>query len=165
MTLKQERRAEGRCIHCGEPALPRSRPMALSVAQKRARESGKPLAYFTHGGFCAACIEKRKASRARNEQRRQDKRESEMARRKRASVDGLCCESGCHAPRAEGKRRCPEHLGQARDNDRARYAARRAAGLCPKCGEKQDDAGYVLCVRCRNRILGTRRASLIQDRR
>ena len=35
--------------------------MALPVAQRRARESGKSLAYFTHGGFCAACIEKRKA--------------------------------------------------------------------------------------------------------
>jgi hypothetical protein len=64
-------------------------------------------------------------------------------------VAGLCIETACGRPCDGTKLRCKEHLEAARKHDRARYAARKAAGKCVQCGRRPATSGYVRCAVCR----------------
>ena len=77
----------------------------------------------------------------------EQRRKAERARYGRAKAEGKL-----YAGRdAEAKRRA------ARAGTKRRYHARRAAGLCTRCGEHPPVAGSTACADCRNRRRGKER--------
>lgn len=57
------------------------------------------------------------------------------------------CSSCLKRPPIEGKTRCPQCLKRERRKNRNRYARRRAAGLCGRCGAKAEE-GLSQCSSC-----------------
>lgn len=75
-------------------------------------------------------------------------------------AEGLCTYPGCPSDAADDNTLCPTHRDEKRERDResqnARRAERRAAGLCPRCGDVE--TSDYMCPACRVRYGRTARA-------
>ena len=133
-----DRFAQGLCVKCGRhpPELARRLCAACGEQQRksgRARYRAGQAAGRPYGG-------KNPESRRRQARRRCRKRQGE---RRQASV---CIRCGKHPP-VDGGSSCEPCLEARRVADRETYAARRAVGLCGRCGTPTFE-GAPLCGPC-----------------
>lgn len=149
--LRQYRRENGLCIHCGytpRPNLKTCQECADKGAENQRRAAARKAKRglcCTHGctnkpkpgkTYCVACVTKGVVQTA--------------ARRKARVANGLCSQCGTK-PCRSGNTRCQEchttmRAGITRLNDR-----RNAAGFCSRCGDHVMEPGYKQCRTCIDR--------------
>ena len=133
-----ERIARGACTKCGASSAESGRRLCSGCGEKRraaeraryarARDQGK-----LYGGRNRTL--RRKAGRAAS------------ARRRQARLDGGMCVRCGRRPPIEGGVTCDPCRETRQAAERALYAARRAAGLCGRCGGPTTD-GRAQCAPC-----------------
>ena len=133
-----DRRAQGLCIKCGKnpPAPGRSQCEACGErgrAAERERYARRKAAGDPYGGRNPES--RRRMARERNKKRRRERTEA-----------GLCVRCG-ELPPAEGSVVCEACREARRAEERKLYTARRAKGLCGRCGGPTF-AGAAQCGPC-----------------
>ena len=135
---REQRRAKGICIRCGEqPAAPGRASCEPCLEKRREADRAKyaagKAAGLPYGG--ADPDAKRKNARARSK------------RRQKARIEaGLCIRCGSRPP-ADGGRTCTPCRDKRQRAERRQYAERRAAGCCTRCGGPVHD-GQSRCAPC-----------------
>ena len=120
-----ERRAQGLCPRCGKRRPAAGRKVCESCGDKRrATESAR---------YARGKAEGKPYGGRKPESRRRAARERIKLRRLKRSEEGLCTRCGVPPP-IEGGAVCEPCREVRRADDRELYAARRAAGLCGRCG-------------------------------
>ena len=135
---REERRARGLCIRCGERPAAAGRASCEPCLEKRreadrAKYAAGKAAGLRYGG--ADPDARKKYARARSK------------RVQRARIEaGLCIRCGARPP-AEGGATCAPCRETRQAAEREQYGARRAAGLCVRCGGPVFD-GLSRCAPC-----------------
>ena len=163
MNLVSARRNQGLCIACGAEAMEDLRHLR-AVAERKARETGLPVARFLRQARCGPCDEKHsdaiKKAYERKVRRRQQNKLNERERRKRLLADGLCVRCGKH-PKGDTTGTCECCKEKICVDARRKRERRRNAGVCIECGRPLELLKYVQCQKCRDRnaeILRARKA-------
>jgi ribosomal protein L37E len=145
--LREQRKQQGLCIHCGAPAKPdQTRCQGCAdkdkANRKRYTERDKALGICPNLGchnqvtpgkvYCEPCKQEKEAQR----QRRQD-------RRRKADK----CRD-CELPAVPGKARCQTHLDRVNASTTDLAKRRTAAGLCTRCGNVPFLEGQKQCDAC-----------------
>ena len=135
---REERRAQGTCVRCGErPAAPDRASCEPCLEKKREADRAKYAAGkavgLPYGG--ADPDVRRKNARARSKRRQ-----------KARTGAGLCIRCGAQPP-AEGGATCAPCREKRQAAERRQYRDRRAAGRCVRCGGPVFD-GLSRCAPC-----------------
>ena len=178
-----ERVARGLCVKCGKrPPAPERSQCEPCLEMDRAAGRARDVR------LRAAGIPRRDSEKAREYERDRARRQTERRR-----AEGLCTECG-KAPAAPGRASCEPCLEQRRAEDRARYAAGKAAGklygganvetkrrsarakgkrrrkawreagLCVRCGEPPAVEGGKICTPCQERRRAKERRNYAERR-
>ena len=153
MNLVSARRNQGLCIACGAEAMEDLRHLR-AVAERKARETGLPVARFLRQARCGPCDEKHsdaiKKAYKRKVRSRRLNRLAKRERSKRLLADGLCRECGKH-PKTDTTLTCERCGEKGREKERKRYERRKNAGVCGRCDRPLELLKYVQCQKCRAR--------------
>ena len=142
-----KRRNAGLCIDCGVVA-PEDLRHTKAVAERKARETGFPVARFLHMGRCGACEGKRSTAIAKSKSKKQSASRSRHSIYERRKEGGVCV--GCGKAKEELNllycRTC-----RVADSTRAKTLkdSRLARGLCHVCGRERGNKKYKMCEFCR----------------
>lgn len=100
-------------------------------------------------GLCSSCNNPPREGKTLCQSCADKRRERLRAKRK----DGFCIKTGCWNRVVDGASRCPECTAKrSRYNKRVADRAKEA-GLCPACGKRAPEAGFVHCTQCKEDIL------------
>lgn len=145
--LRQYRRDNGLCVHCGKAARP-DRKMCQTCADKDRENEKRCVARKAKQGICSehGCSNKPKPNNKTCDTCNSGRSNQTNTRRDARVAAGLC--AYCDKPRWNGTTRCEACNQNLRDSV-ARLCERRiAAGKCSRCGDHVLVPGYRQCQPC-----------------
>ena len=154
-SVVSERRNQGLCVDCGAKPGEEDLRHLPSVAERKARETGLPVARFLREGRCGPCSKKNSDAIKTAYEGKRDKvaagRRQEQARHQRRAEAGLCVRCGTVSP-TKGQTVCSECIHARGDRNKERVSERIATGVCTGCGKPKELEKYKTCVACREHI-------------
>jgi len=146
--LRQYRRDNGLCVHCGNAARP-DRKTCQVCANKESDNSKRQAARDAKRGICcnSGCHNKPKPSNKYCDDCNSKSAARTTTRRNAWVAGGLCASCG-KQPRYNGTTRCEECNQQLRDRVTALHNRRIASGRCGRCGDHVLVTGYRRCQTC-----------------
>lgn len=145
--LRQYRRDNGLCVHCGNAARP-ERKMCQSCADKDIENTKRAAVRKAKQGICSehGCSNKPKPGNRTCGACNSARSSQTDARRNARAAAGLC--AYCDKPCWNGTTRCEACNKNLRDSVAKLQSSRIANGRCGRCGDHVLAAGYKQCRLC-----------------